>query len=383
MVAVPSVTGCQRIPDFRFVKFLQESRMLKKAAALFLVCAGMATWIGCGSTTSKFLYAAIPSANQIVIFREDPNSGVLTQLAGSPVTAGQAVQALAVHPSGKFLYAANSGEGDVSLYNISSAGGLTEVTPRTTVGVSPQLLAMDPAGAFLYVGNSGSFSISVFSISASNGALAPVPGSPFPMGVSPINMALSPSGGVLYVTGGGSLGTAGNIQAFTVSQGVPTLILGSPFSTGTSPYGLAIAPGGGFLYTANNTDSSISEFTINGDGSLTQLASSPVGTQFIGPVALQIDKPGKFIYVANEASTNLSGYSIGTDGSLAVLSSSPFATAANPSTLAIDSGGKYLFVGNQKTPVIQSFSIDSSSGTLTSIAAYGIPGVPTSIVAQP
>jgi 6-phosphogluconolactonase (cycloisomerase 2 family) len=89
------------------------------------------------------------------------------------------------------------------------------------------------------------------------------------------------------------------------------------------------------------------------------------------------------MYVANEASTNLSGYSIGTDGSLAVLSTSPFATAANPSTLATDSGGKYLFVGNQKSPVIQSFSIDSSSGTLTSIASYGIPGVPTSIVAQP
>jgi 6-phosphogluconolactonase len=383
MVAVPGVTGCQRIPDFRFVKFLQESRMLKKAAALFLVSASMATWIGCGSTTSKFLYAAIPAANQIVIFREDPNSGVLTQLAGSPVTAGQAVQALAVHPSGKYLYAANSGEGDVSLYNISSAGGLNEVTPRMSVGVSPQLLAMDPGGAFLYVGNSGSFSISVFSISSSTGLLAPVPGSPFPMGVSPINMTLSPSGSVLYVTGGGSLGTAGNIQAFTVSQGVPTLILGSPFSTGTSPYGLAIAPGGGFLYTANNTDSSISEFTINGNGSLTQLASSPFGTQFIGPVALQIDKSGKFMYVANEASTNLSGYSIGTDGSLVVLSTSPFATAANPSTLAIDTGGKYLFVGNQKSPVIQSFSIDSGSGTLTSIASYGINGVPTSIVAQP
>jgi DNA-binding beta-propeller fold protein YncE len=281
--------------------------MLKKAAALFLVCASLATWIGCGSTTSKYLYAAIPITNQIVIFREDPNSGVLTQLAGSPVTAGQTVQALAIHPSGKYLYAANSGEGDVSLYKISTAGALTEVTPRTPVGVSPTLLAMDSAGAFLYVGNSGSFSISVFSIDSGTGALAPVPGSPFPMGVSPINMALSPSGGFLYVTGGGSLGTSGNVQAFSVSQGVPSLVLGSPFSTGTNPYGLAIAPGGGFLYTGNNFDNSISEFTVNADGSLTQLASSPLGTQFSGPVALQIDKSGKFLYVANQASTNLAG----------------------------------------------------------------------------
>jgi 6-phosphogluconolactonase len=377
--------GAGEFPIFVFVKFLQESRMLKKAAALFLVCASMATWIGCGSTSSKFLYAAIPAANQIVIFREDPNSGVLTQLAGSPVTAGQAVQALAIHPSGKYLYAANSGEGDVSLYTISSAGALTEVTPRTTVGVSPTLLAMDSAGAFLYVANSGSYSLSVFSISASTGALTPVAGSPFPMGVSPINMALSPSGSVLYVTGGGSLGTSGVIQAFSVAQGVPQIpvITGSPFSTGSNPYGLAIAPGGGFLYTGNNApDNTISEFTINSDGSLTQLASSPFGTQYAGPVALQIDKSGKYLYVANQGSTNLAGYSIGTDGSLIVLSSSPFGTAANPSTLAIDSAGKYLFVGNQKGPVIQSFSLDSSTGTLTSIASYSVPGTPTSIVAQ-
>jgi 6-phosphogluconolactonase (cycloisomerase 2 family) len=98
---------------------------------------------------------------------------------------------------------------------------------------------------------------------------------------------------------------------------------------------------------------------------------------------LQIDKSGKYLYVANQASTNLAGYSIGSDGSLIVLSTSPFGTAANPSTIAIDSAGKYLFVGNQKGPVVQSFSVDSGSGTLTSIASYGVPGTPTSIVAQP
>ena len=153
--------------------------MLKKAAALFLVCASMATWIGCGSTSSRYLYAAIPASSEIVAYREDPNSGVLTQLAGSPITAGPAVQALLLHPSKKFLYAANAGEADVSLFTISSTGGLTEVTPRTVAGTAPTLLAMDSAGTFLYVGNSGSNSISVFSIDAGSGALTPV-GTPLP-----------------------------------------------------------------------------------------------------------------------------------------------------------------------------------------------------------
>ena len=168
---------------------------------------------------------------------EDPNSGVLTQLTGSPITAGPAVASIAIHPSNKFLYAANSGEGDISLFQISSIGGLNEVTPRTPVtpnGTVPTLLAMDAAGTFLYVGNVGSGNISVFSIDASTGALAAV-GTPFPIGNSSTimtNLKLSPSGGFLYVTVGGS---PGYIEAFSLNQGVPTVVNNSPFTAGTNP----------------------------------------------------------------------------------------------------------------------------------------------------
>jgi 6-phosphogluconolactonase len=358
--------------------------MLKKAAALVLVCASLAICVSCGSTSSRYLYAAIPGSNDIVAYREDPNSGVLTQLVGSPISAGQAVQSIVIHPSKKFLYAANSGEGDVSLFTISTAGALTEVTPRTTVGTSPTLLALDAAGGFLYVGNTGSQNISVFSIDAGTGALTPV-GTPFQIGLDPINMALSPSGGVLYVTGQGQ--TTGFIEAFALNQGTPTVVTGSPFLTGNNPYGLVIAPGGGFLYTGNFGDNSISEFTIGADGSLTQISGSPIGepAQSSGPVGLFIDKSGTYLYVANQTSSpsSLAGYSIGTDGTLALLTSSPFATGSGPSSITSDSGGKYLFVGNQSSPVIQSFSLDSGTGTLTSVATYTVTGKPTSIAITP
>src|ERR1700733_9792948 len=140
--------------------------MLNKAAALFLVCASMAIWVGCSATSSRFLYATIPANNEIVVYREDPNSGILTQLAGSPITAGAAVQSIVIHPSNKFLFAANAGESDVSLFTIAASGALSEQTPRTVVGTAPTILAMDSAGSFLYVGNSGSLNISVFAINA-------------------------------------------------------------------------------------------------------------------------------------------------------------------------------------------------------------------------
>ncbi len=361
--------------------------MLKKAAAALLICASMAMWAGCGTTSSRFLYAAIPASSEIIAFREDPNAGVLTQLAGSPITAGLGVESLVLHPSKKFMYAANSGQDNISLFTLSTAGAITEVTPRTAAGTAPTVMAMDTAGSYLYVGNSGSYDISVFSINSSTGALTPVPqlsGLTAVIGMTPLNMQLSPSGNILYVAGQG--GTTGVVQAFAVNAGVFSNqpIAGSPFATGNGPYGLVIASSGGFLYTANKLDSSISEFKVNSDGSLTSLPSSPLGETGTGPTALLIDPSGKYLYVANDQTPgNLMAFSIGSDGSLTLIANSQFATGAQPNIIASDPSGKYLFVGNQSSSVIQSLSLNTSTGVLTSVASYSVAGTPTSIVIKP
>ena len=359
--------------------------MLKKAAAALLVCASMAMWMGCGTTKSRFLYAAIPGSNAIVAFREDPNAGVLTQLAGSPFTAGLGVESLVLHPSKKYMYAANSGQNNVSLFTLSTTGAITEGT-RTNTGTAPTVMVMDSAGTFLYVGNSGSYDISVFSIDASTGALTPVTQSnnsaSAGIGMQPLNMQLAPSGNVLYVTGQSTIGV---VQAFSVNAGVlGNPITGSPYATGNFPTGLTMDSGGKFLYTANKTDNSISEFTINSDGSLTALPNSPLGETGAGPTALLIEKSGKYMYVVNNQSPgDLLAFSIGSDGSLTLISNSQFSTAAEPNSIAIDPSGKYLFVGNQSSSAIQSLSLNSSSGILTSVASYSVAGAPTSIVLTP
>jgi 6-phosphogluconolactonase len=366
--------------------------MLKKAATLVLVCASVSAWLGCGTTKSRFLYAAIPSSNTIVAYREDPNAGVLTQLAGSPISAGSAIEALAMHPSGKYLYAANSGSNNISEYTISSTGALTEVTPRTATGTAPTLLAIDSAGTFLYAVNSGESDISVFSI-GSNGSLSPVlqcSGNPncqtttAPIGLLAMNLALAPSGNFLYVTSEESPSGApsfGVIEAFPVNQGVigPLPVTNSPFVTGNNPLGLAIDSTGSHLYTANKTDNSISAFTINSDGSLAPLGSA-IGESFTSPISLLIDRSGKFLYVANQGSSNIAAYSIGSDGGLTLLSASPFTTGSQPNVLASDSSGKFFFVGYSSA--IQAYTL-SSGGSLTSIATYSVSATPSSIVITP
>src|ERR1700678_1152080 len=109
--------------------------MLQKVLVVVLVVAGIAGCIGC-STSSHYLYATIPAANELAAYREDPYSGTLTQLAGSPYTVGDEDTSVVLHPSNKYLYVVNPGQGedDISLFDIGSNGTFTEVPPRTPEG---------------------------------------------------------------------------------------------------------------------------------------------------------------------------------------------------------------------------------------------------------
>lgn len=359
--------------------------MLQKALVLFLVIASIAGFIGCGSTSSHYVYATIPVANQIVAYREDPNSGVLTQIAGSPYSVGDGARSLALHPSGKFLYAANPGqnENDISLFTIASNGALTEVFPRTSLtsnASQPLLLLMDPTGSFLYVANSGSKNISVFSIDSGSGALTPVANSPFFFGEVPLNMQLTPSGNFLFVTIASS--SSGSIVGFSLNAGTLTQASVTP-SDGVNPYGLAIDPSGTYLYTANSGSNSVSIFSIDSAGVLKEVQGSPLAVGSV-PVTLILDPQGKFLYVANQGSNNVAAYSINaTTGLPDILTTSTttgtFSTESSPSFLVADPGGKYLYVGNQGSSAgIQAFGV--SGGTLTALSTYGVGNTPSSIV---
>jgi 6-phosphogluconolactonase len=363
--------------------------MLQKALVLVLIVAGIAGFTGCGSSVNHYIYAALPAANQIIAYREDPNSGVLTQISGSPYSVGEGAVSVALHPSGKFLYAANPGTGgstenDISLFTIASNGVLTEVFPRTSVapnGSQPQLLLMDPAGAFLYVANAASKNISVFSITGSSGALAPVANSPFFLGAAPLNMRLTPSGNFLFVSIPSQ--AAGTILSFSVNAGTLTLVSGIS-TDGPNPDGLAIDPGGTHLYASNFSSNSISIFNITSAGALTEVSGSPLAAGYSAPIALILDPKGQFLYVANQGSNNVAAYSINsTTGLPNILTTSTttgaFATEGSPSFLVMDPSGKYLYVGNQGTSAgIQAFGV--SSGNLTALSTYPVGNTPSSIV---
>ena len=366
--------------------------MLQKALVLIFVVASIASFTSCGTTANHYVYATVPAANQVVAYREDPNSGVLIEIQGSPYPVGDGAHSLVLHPSGKFVYVANPGqlEDDISLFDVEADGSLTEVTPRTPIGPmasEPELLAMDPAGGYLYVMNTGSNNISVFSIDSSKGFLTQVANSPVEIGLSPLNMQLTPSGNYLYVTTSGN--PNGYIYAFSVSAGVLTPLPSTPTapnpssSDGINPNGLAIDPKGAYLYAANTSSASISIFSIGSSGALSPVSGSPLADTYTAPVSLILDPKGAYLYVANQGANNVGVYSISSTGLPTVLTSSTttgaFVTETSPSFLVADPSGEYLFVGNQGSSAagIQAFSV--SGGNLTVLYTYNVGNTPSSI----
>lgn len=366
--------------------------MLQKALVLVVVLAGIAGSIGCTSS-SHYVYATLPGPSQLAAFREDPFSGALTQLSGSPYTVGDGANSLVLHPSGKFLYVANPGQGedDISLFSIQGNGTLIEVPPRTPVtplGSLPELLVMDPGGNFLYVANASSNNISVFSIDSGSGALTQVTGSPFFIKATPLAMQITPSGSYLYVSiAAGNVGNNGSILAFSVNSGVLENLSPPLTSTdGVNPNGLAIDPTGTYLYVANTQSNSISIFAISASGtppgSLTPIQGSPLDDTYNDPVALLIDAKGQYLYVADQGSNNVAVYSISNGLPVALTTSTTtfaFATESTPSVLAEDPNGRYLFVGNEGSPSgIQAFGV--TAGNLNPLLTYKVGNRASSIV---
>ena len=110
---------------------------------------------------------ACPAANVA-----GPNSGgtppataALVPVPGSPFAAAAYPFSVAVDPTGKFVYVANAGNDNVSVYSLGSNGALTESGFPFAAGSAPFSETVDPTGKFVYVANSlGSNDVSAYTI---------------------------------------------------------------------------------------------------------------------------------------------------------------------------------------------------------------------------
>jgi len=139
--------------------------------------------------TGKFLYVGQTfSSNPVAAFSINQSTGALTEIAGSPFHLGVAV--IQADPSGNFLLGVADGTGasaDPHIYVFAinpNTGVLTPVlgSPFATVSI-PFALAIPPSGNFVYPSVADSTdtvtSLEGYQLNTSSGALTAVSGSPF------------------------------------------------------------------------------------------------------------------------------------------------------------------------------------------------------------
>ena len=134
-----------------------------------------------------------------------------------------------------------------------------------------------------------------------------------------------------------------------------------------------------FVYLNNQSSPNyISAFQINADGSLTQIASSPITTGGQGydspmeSMAIVYTHAGPVLYAANGGDPSVSGLRIDpSTGNLTPITGSPF-PVLNDSTgtydMAASPDNHFLFLSNSGNTVIHVYAISPETGALTEIA---------------
>lgn len=366
-------------------------------------------------------YGQTPS---ILGFSITDNNGGLTPVSGSPFQTPGGGSALAVTPSGRFLYApslmpgTDSGSG-VAGYSIDpNSGSLTPLPGSpffawSATGFPPNSLVMDLFGRFLYALNFVAGGVFVYSIDQNTGALTLQSNSQsYPQYAYPNYFGLDATGQFAYITSYQpfrSNAPGGAISVYKIDQSTGSLMLvpGSPFIVPVDPSAsnkffppapswAVTDPGSRFLYVVDNYQSDLWTFSIDPtSGALTLLPSSPMhfpesANQFT------IDPGGNFAYFTtnfpNPADcgnyypfTNVHApnavfvYSIDqTSGTLSPAKTPVVTAGYQPNPVATDPSGTYVYVAN-----LQGYNYDPNSSTISAYRARGIGGPLTEVLGSP
>lgn len=337
--------------------------------------------ISCGTNSSTpvlanhIAYITLPDYGSVLMLQINGTTGEITAGDQTPQVQGTSPTGLALLPSKKFLYTANSRANTISTYNVAADGTLSLDGPplQGNQAEGPNVALIDPSGRYLLVSNNFSNNISVFQIAAATGLLTEVSGSPFPANANPTAMVFTPSGNFLYVTNP-SIKT---VTGFSFSNGVLTQLASSPVISGSGPSDLVIDLSGVHLYVANvsainpqpyaATVGNISGFNIDPTtGALTPVSGSPfIPTNGVGPSALVIDPQGELLYAATPGSSfSVWCFSIDeNNGQLVELDPPPFSVDAGGLFALFDPSGDYLYIGSNTA--INGYTYSTSSGDVT------------------
>jgi 6-phosphogluconolactonase len=131
------------------------------------------------SKDGNFVYVINEMSNTISAFHYDAENGKMTgaqtiSTLPDDFSGANTGAEIALHPSGKFLYASNRGHNSIALFDVDQKSGkLTPVAHQSTLGRMPRFFAIDPSGRWLFAENQASGSVVIFAIDPATGKLKP------------------------------------------------------------------------------------------------------------------------------------------------------------------------------------------------------------------
>jgi len=321
----------------------------------------------------------------VYVYRFDPATG---KLEATGLTApAQNPSFLALHPSGRFLYAVNEADlkqdvpgGAVSAFAIDPrSGALTLLNRQASRGTSPCHLAVDKTGRCLLVANYGSGSIALLPIEPDGrlGAASAVvqhegssvdPGRQ--KGPHAHSCTISPDNRFAFAC---DLGLD-KVLAYRLDPAHGTLAPNEPawatIAPGTGPRHMAFHPNGRFAYVMSEMGSSVTAFAYNADrGVLTALQSlSALPDGFTGHSSgadIHVAPSGRFLYASNRGHDSIAIFGIDpATGKLTLVGHQP-SGGHTPRNFALDPSGHFLLAANQDSNSVVVFRIDEATGLLT------------------
>ena len=185
----------------------------------------------------KYLYVVNSGNNKINAYSIDPGSGALSSLLTSPtIGTGAAPSFGAMDPSNTHLYVANTLDNSITVLKIAPDGTLTSGGADTPVAGATFLInvAVDPTGKYLYAADSaGTAGNNLYAyVLNPDGTLPATAAASYATGAGPFGMSIDASGTVLAVVNNLDLPTA-TVSLFSLAPATGALTPTATVTTAT------------------------------------------------------------------------------------------------------------------------------------------------------
>lgn len=339
-------------------------------------------------------YTTKTASKGVYAFGYDANSGKLTPTGVAAET--QDPSWVAIHPNGKFLYAANeAGKNSmVSAFALDAQSGkLTLLNQVPAVGEDPCYLSFDRTGKFLLAANYTSGNIVAFEL-LPDGKIGTHLESPN-YGMSPNVGKLGPNkerqeaphahwiqpsldNKFVYVA---DLGLD-SILEFRLNPDAwrsrePILRMGqnsdgfnraAVVAPGTGPRHAVFSADGRFLYVLGELKSTVTVFTKHGDSfhSVQTISALPKGLSGRNDAAeIAIHPNGRFLYTSNRGHDSIAAFDIDPKNGKLTPAGDFSVLGKEPRHFAIDPSGNFLLAEDQLSDKIVTLRINQKTGALT------------------